>query len=184
MEVAVGRTGDEPVTGGSGTRVRLNIALYVVVLLVACACVFGAVLVVHQHRDRDREAAEQERYGDVLTSARGEVEALINIDYTKPEESMDAVAKGATGDFAKQYDTKTDGVLDTLKQNESVMEGKVVWAGVSDLDADSATVIAATQGTVANISTQGKPVARGFRIKLDLVKEDGQWLTRNLEFVG
>lgn len=182
--MAVGGSGDEPVTEGSGRRSRANIVLFVVTLLVACGCVLGAGLVVREHRNDERAAGEQARYGDVLSAARSEVEALINIDYRNPEESMDAVAEGATGDFADQYDTKTDGVLETLKENESVMDGEVLWAGVVDLDSDSATVIAATQGTVANVSTQGKPVARGFRVKLDLVHEDGEWRTRNLEFVG
>ena len=64
------------------------------------------------------------------------------------------------------------------------MDGKVLWAGVVDVDQDSATVIAATTGTVANVQTDNKPVARNFRLKLDLVRSDGRWLTTNLEFVG
>lgn len=184
MEVAAGGSGDQPVTPVAGSRVRLDIVLYVLALLLACGCVFGGVLVVQTHRDRDRDATEQERYGDVLASASDEVEAFINIDYTKAQESIDAVAAGATGDFKKQYDTSTEGVTEVLRQNESVMDGKVLWAGVVDLDADSATVIAATTGTVANVSTDNKPVARSFRLKLDLVREGDTWLTNNLEFVG
>ena len=64
------------------------------------------------------------------------------------------------------------------------MDGKVVWAGVVSLDEDSSRVIAATSGTVANKATQGEPVARNFRIQLDLELVDGEWLTSNLEFVG
>ena len=56
------------------------------------------------------------------------------------------------------------------------MEGEVLWAGVVDVDQDSATVIAATSGTVANQQTDNQPVARNFRLRLDLVLEDGQWL--------
>jgi Mce-associated membrane protein len=184
VEVAAGRPGGQPVTSGSGPRVRLNIVLYVVALLLACGCVFGAVLAYQAHRDRDRDAAEQERYGDALSAAEDEVEAFINIDYTKAEQSIDAVAAGASGDFKKQYDTSTDGVIDVLQRNRSVMDGEVLWAGVVDLDSDSATVIAATTGTVANVSTDNKPVARSFRLKLDLVREGDTWLTSNLEFVG
>ena len=184
MEVAAGGTGGQPVTAVTGSRVRLNIVLYVLALLLACACVFGGVLVYQAHQDRVRDAAEQERYGDVMHAAEGEVEAFINIDYTKAQESIDAVAAGATGDFKKQYDTSTDGVIDVLQKNQSVMDGTVLWAGVVNVDADSATVIAATSGTVANVSTANKPVARSFRLKLDLVRVDGVWLTDNLEFVG
>jgi Mce-associated membrane protein len=184
VEVAAGGAGDQPVTAGPGTRVRLNIGLYVLALVLACACVFGAVLVVQDHRDSERDASEQERYGDVLASARAEVEAFINIDYQDARASIDAVAAGATGDFAEQYDSSTKGVTGLLERNRSVMDGKVLWAGVVSADDDSATVIAATTGTVANVSSDNKPVARLFRLKLDLQKVDGVWLTSNLEFVG
>jgi Mce-associated membrane protein len=188
VEVAAGGTGDRPVTPGAEPRARrhtsLNLALYVLALLLACACVFGGVLVVQEHGDRARAAVEQERYGDVLAAARAEVEAFINIDYQRAQESIDAVAAGATGDFAEQYDTSTKSVIEVLERNKSVMDGTVLWAGVVSVDSDSATVIAATTGTVANVSTDNEPVARYFRLKLDLRRVDGDWLTANLEFVG
>ena len=183
MEVAAGGSGDEPVTPG-GTRVRLDIGLFVLALLLACGCVFGGVLVVQQHRDDERTEAEQERYGDVLAAARHEVEAFINIDYRDAQESIDAVASGATGDFRKQYDSSSAGVVKLLRREQSVMDGEVLWAGVVNVDADSATVLAATTGTVANRSTKNQQVARYFRLKLDLQKVDDRWLTSNLEFVG
>ncbi|MBZ5738786.1 hypothetical protein [Nocardioides mangrovi] len=170
-------------TGRRPGRVTL-IALGLVTLLLAALCVVGGVLVVREHQDRQDAADDQARYGDVLASARAEVEAMINIDYQDAQASMDAVAAGATGDFAKQYDKKTPGVLDQLKKARSVMDGKVLWAGVEDIDADSATVIAATTGTVSNANTGDKPVARSFRIKVSLVREDGAWKTSDLEFVS
>ena len=60
-------------------------------------------------------------------------------------------------------------MIEVLQQNESVMEGEVLWAGVVDVDKDSATVIAATSGTVANKQTDNKPVVRNFRLQLELV---------------
>ncbi|GAW48254.1 MULTISPECIES: hypothetical protein [unclassified Nocardioides] len=160
------------------------IVLVVCVLLAGAVVIVGAFRAVQVHQDRATESVEQERFGDVLTAAGDEVEAFINIDYRKAQESIDAVAAGATGDFKKQYDTSTEGVVDVLEKNQSVMDGTVLWAGVVDVDSDSATVIAATTGTVANVSTDNKPVARSFRLKLDLVRVDGVWLTNNLEFVG
>lgn len=184
MEVAAGGAGDEPVTPGSGSRVGLNIGLYVLALVLACACVFGGVLVVRQHQDDQRATEQQERYGAVLAAARSEVEAFINIDYRDARTSIDAVAAGATGDFKDQYDSSTKGVVKLLQREKSVMDGHVLWAGVVDVDGDSATVLAATTGTVANQSTDNKQVARYFRLKLDLTKVGDTWLTNNLEFVG
>ena len=184
MEVAPGGFGDEPLTAGAGTRTRLDIGLFVVALLLGCGVVFGGVLAFNEHQDRQREAEAQERYGDVLAAARQEVEAFINIDYRDAQASIDAVAEGATGEFAEQYDTSTEGVVELLERNQSVMDGEVLWAGVVDQDADSATVIAATKGTVANTASDNEPVARYFRLKLDLQLVDGEWRTSNLEFVS
>ncbi|HEX5861831.1 MAG TPA: hypothetical protein VFY58_08300 [Nocardioides sp.] len=163
---------------------RRTIALYVTMVLLACLCVVGGVMVWRTHESRERAQAEQERYGDVLAAAREEAEAFINIRYDDARGSIDRVAEGATGEFKKQYSSSTEGVLQVLRQERSVMEGKVLWAGVVDVDQDSATVIAATSGTVANKQTGNQPVARNFRLRLDLVLEDGRWLTNDLQFVG
>ena len=79
-----------------------------------------------------------------------EAEAFINIRYDDAQASIDDVVAGATGDFQEQYTSRTDDVIELLQQNKSVMDGKVLWAGVVDVDKDSATVLAATTGTVAN----------------------------------
>ena len=184
MEMAPGGTGDEPVKAPTVSRRGLHIGLYVVALLLGCAVVFGGVLVQQERQDRQHASVEQARYGDVLASARKEIKAFVNIDYTNAQESIDAVAAGATGDFAKQYDTSTKDVVKILTRAKSVMKGDVVWAGIVDADKDSASVIVATSGTVANTSTQNKPVARQFRIKVDLVREKDAWKTSNVEFVG
>ena len=183
MEVASGGSGGGPVKLGSSLS-RRHIALYVAVVLLACLCVAGGVLVWRTHQADERAQAEQERYGDVLAAATEEAEAFINIKYDDAQDSIDRVADGATGEFKKQYSSSTKGVLQVLKQEKSSMEGKVLWAGVVDADQDSATVIAATSGTVANQQTNNQPVARNFRLRLDLVREDGRWLTNDLQFVG
>lgn len=158
--------------------------LYLLALLLACVCVAGGVLVVQERGEREDARVEQERYGDVLASARSETEAFINIDYRDAQASIDAVVAGATGEFKEQYTQSVDSVIEVLEQNRSVMDGEVVWAGVVSLDDDSARVIAATTGTVANTTTGDKPVQRNFRLQLDLELVKGAWLTSNLEFVG
>jgi Mce-associated membrane protein len=183
VDVAAGGPGDAPATSGAGARTRLDIGLFVVALVLACACVFGGVLVLQQHRDDQRAQEEQERYGEVLAAARDVVEAFVNIDYRDAQESIDAVAAGATGDLAEQYDSSAEGVVQQLERERSVIDGEVLWAGVSDLDADSATVLVATAGTVQNRSTGGEPVDRTFRLELDLQRVGDAWLASNLEFV-
>ena len=163
---------------------RLNQTLAGVVILLLCACALVGWFALRESDERQAAKSDQQRYGSVLQSATAETEAFINIDYREAQASIDAVAAGATGEFKKQYSEASEAVLEVLAQEQSVMEGEVVWAGVVSLDADSARVIAATSGTVANKASGGQPVARAFRLQLDLELVEGEWLTSNLEFVA
>ena len=180
------------------SRVRLNALLYVVAMVVAALLVVLVVTTVTGQDDDDPIALpvdgvvqldasaddEQERYAAVLDSATSVATAFVNIRYDDAQASIEAVMAGATGDFRDQYAKSTDGVIQILEQNKSVMTGKVLWTGVVAQDKDSATVVVATTGTVANVQTGDKPVARNFRLQLQLVLEKGTWLTSDLQFVA
>jgi Mce-associated membrane protein len=180
-------------------RVRVNVLLYVVAMAAAAFVVVLAVLLWRELSDDGTPTAlpeagvvaldeapeeEQERYGDVIESATNEATAFVNIRYDDAEASIEAVMAGATGEFREQYAKSTEDVIKILEENKSVMEGEVLWTGVVAIDPDSATVVVATTGTVANIQTENKPVARNFRLQMELVLEEGKWLTRDLQFVS
>jgi Mce-associated membrane protein len=154
-----------------------------VVLLLAVLALIGGVLVFREHQVRSRDAEAQQRYGAVQKAASAEVLALLNIDYRNPDATIKKVRAGATADFASQFDKATGGLVQLTAEAKSVMTAKVLWAGVVDLDADSASVIVATTGTVLNTETGNKAAARNFRIKVGLTRKDGRWLTSALDFV-
>lgn len=159
-------------------------------LLVAAAAlltvlgVLGGPLVHRAHADDTRSRAQQERYAEVFAAARAEARSFVNLRYDRADQSLRQVAAGATGELARRYGTGSDRVRRTLRTNHSVMVGSVVWAGVVTVDRDTASVILATTGTVANRRTGGHRVPRSYRLRLDLVQQDGRWLTRKLGFVG
>ena len=180
-------------------RVRANVLLYVVAMAAAAFVVVLAVLLWRELDDDGTPTAlpqagvvpleegpeeEQERYAAVIDSATDEATAFVNIRYDDAQASIEAVMAGATGEFREQYEKSTEEVIKILEENKSVMEGKVLWTGVVAIDPDSATVGVATTGTVSNIQTDNKPVARNFRLQMELVLEEGKWLTRDLQFVS
>lgn len=173
----------QPMTPCRSTRFRVNAGLYLLTLIVACACLAGAIKVAQTHGDRADDRLAQERYGAVLAAATTEANAFVNIDHEDAEASFQRVADGATGEFKKQYDTSTESVARVLKDNESVMTGDVLWAGVASADSHSATVLVATKGTVSNTQSKNQPIGRSFRLQLELEKVDGVWLTADLKFV-
>lgn len=156
-------------------------ALVVVLLLVTLV---GGALVVRTHRDRADAATRQERYGEVLAAADREATAFVNLRYDRAEESVGAVAAGATGDFRDHYDARAGQVVRVLRAHRSTMTGRVVWSGVVAVSPDRATVIAATTGSVSNVSTDGRPEPRHFRLRVSLVREGGRWLASDVRFVG
>jgi Mce-associated membrane protein len=176
-------------------RVVLNVSLYVVVMVAAALLVVAGVRVLDDDPGPtslpvkgvseldEAPAAEQERYADILESASKEATAFVNISYETAQESIDAVMAGATGEFRDQYAQATEALITLLEDNKSIRTGKVIWAGVVAQDPDSATVILATTGTVQNNQTGPDPKAENYRIQMQLVAEDGKWLTSDLQFV-
>ncbi len=127
---------------------------------------------------------EQRRTAAVIDAATKMSNAFLNLNYEDVDASAQAVLSLATGAFQKQYEESTEGLTKVATRAKSVQTGEVVWAGVVAVDEDSATVIVASSGTVSNKTTKFEAVPRHYRLQLDLSLNDGQWLTRDLQFVA
>ncbi len=131
---------------------------------------------------RPASAEEQERWAAIIDAATGMATAFLNVDYRSLDETKEAVLARATGAFEQQYQKSFDGLMTLTQRAESVQTGEVVWAGISSADQDSATVFLATDGDVVN-NTVDAPQGRLYRLQIELVLEDGEWLTRDLRFL-
>ncbi len=158
---------------------RRDLALAVVaVVLVAVA----AVLYVRGGESDQEKVADQ--YVEIVKAAKKETIAFLTIDHTKMDEVTDAVLAGATGEFKKEYTTSLDSLKDAAKQQESFATGTVDEAGISEADADTATVFVSAASDVRNKGTDGKTETRAWRIKLTMNREGDRWLVSKLEFVS
>lgn len=153
----------------------VGLSLVLVGLLVA----IGVVVTSQDPVDDDLTAAQRE----VATAARTEALAFLTVDHTDMEPLIDAVLDGATGDFAEQYEAQRDTLTSEAVRTKATSTGEVVALGVGDLDDDSATVLVAANSTVTNTSTGSEGQVRYYRLRLDLVREGGRWLTSNVQFV-
>jgi Mce-associated membrane protein len=177
-------------------RVLVNVGLYVVVMVAAALLVVAAVRVLSGDPKptslpvqgvvelKPGARSEQERYSDIIDAATKEATAFVNIRYDDADASIQSVMDGATGDFRDQYSKATDALVKLLKDNKSIRTGQVLWTGVVAQDPDSATVIIATSGTVSNNQTGNQPKAENYRLQLQLSREQGRWLTSDLQFVA
>lgn len=149
----------------------------------ACAAVLTAAASgwlgwqVHQ-----RDAVEQ-REQDILTAARQAALNFTSLDYRHYDRDSKNVIKGATGPFKEQFQAQTKELTKLVTENKSVSEGQVLEAGIARSDEHSARVLVVADSKVTNVAAP-KGQARNYRLQLDLVYEDGRWLTSDVEFVG
>lgn len=209
MEVVAGGPGGEPVTGPTPdeerSRIRLNIGLYAATVVLGCVAVFLLFLHFAASEDGDSAAVapgagedvgrgvvqpvkqaddeQQERVAAQLAAASDMVTSFVNFDYKDPDATIAAVRERSTGTFLEQYEKGAADLKKLATEAQSTMVARVVWAGLVAGDKDSATVIVATSGEVTNKTTDFKQEARNYRIQVELVLEDGDWLTSDLQYV-
>ena len=149
------------------------------VVLLALLIVIGLLVASRAAGDDELAAAQRE----VARAARTEAVAFLTVDHEDMDPLIDAVLAGATGEFAEQYAAQREMLTSEAIRTEATSTGEVVALGVGDLDAESATVLVAANSTVTNTSTGPEGQVRYYRLRLDLVREDGRWLTSNVRFV-
>jgi len=155
---------------------RLQLLVFgVLALAIAAAGWSGWRLYSRQVVERDHAAA--------IAAARQFTIDFVSISAATVDSDIQRVTAGATGDFAGEYTRGKTQVRAAVVDNEVRSEGTVLRAGLVSGDADSAVVLVAVDATVRNVKApQGRPAH--YRIKVDMVKEEGRWLVSKLEFVG
>lgn len=159
----------------AGRWVAGGLVLVLLALLVATAL----AVVGREEVDDELTAAQH----DVAGAARAEALAFLTVDHRDMDPLIDAVLDGATGDFADQYASQRETLTREAVRTGATSTPEVVALGVGDQDDDSATVLVAANSTVANNATGVEGQVRYYRLRLELVREDGRWLTDDLRFV-
>jgi Mce-associated membrane protein len=159
-------------------------------LLLFLALALGATLALLLTRGSEALPGETEAekrgqlYVDVSRAATAEVQAFLGIDHELVDEQAQAVLDGATGAFKEQYAAELDSLKQSAEDQRSTAVATVLEVGISDIDSTTAKVFVAANTEVTSRSTDGEARTVPWRIQLDMVKEDGRWLTSGLQFVG
>ena len=160
-------------------------AVLAVILLSLCAWL--VVFAIRGSAAAPGSTPAEERaqeFSDIRRAARDETLAFLTIDHTKMDQLTEQVLDGATGSFRKQYQASLKSLKESAATQESFSKGRVNEVGLSEVDADSASVFVAAASEVRNKGTEGKAENRSWRIKLTMTKEGDRWLVSQLEFVG
>ncbi|MFI2345761.1 hypothetical protein ACH492_01585 [Streptomyces sp. NPDC019443] len=129
------------------------------------------------------QRAQEQRHQAILAAARQSALNFTSLDYRHYARDSETVLKGSAGDFKEQFAAQTAELTKLVAANKSVSEGQVLEAGITRADEKTARVLVVADSKVTNTAApQGQ--ARTYRLQLDLVLENGRWLTSNVEFVG
>jgi Mce-associated membrane protein len=154
-----------------------------VALLAALAVAAAAVLLVAAPKVSEAGTREDRREA-VLTAARQQAVNFTTLDYRRLDRDLGRVEAGATGQFRNQFRSGAAELTELVTQNKAVAKGEVLEAGIVSEDADSARVLVVADSEVTNTGSGGEPQMRHYRIRMDLVRQDGRWLVSDLSFVG
>lgn len=129
------------------------------------------------------QRAEEQRQQAILAAARQSALNFTSLDHRHYARDSANVLKGATGDFKDQFAAQTAELTKLVAANKSVSEGQVLETGIVRADERTARVLVVADSKVTNVTApQGQ--TRTYRLQLDLVLENGRWLTSAVEFVG
>ena len=154
--------------GPAGTSWRLvNIVLMAVALLLIVTTVLLFTKGAAATPGDTRAEALSRQYDQVTKAARDETKAFLTVDYKDMDPLIEKVLAGATGTFKEQYERAKPTLKATAQQGKSVATGEVKEVGIGDIDADTAIVFVAADGSVTNKSTKGKAQPRSYRLQAD-----------------
>lgn len=160
----------------------------VVLILVALALLATAILLFTKGASAtpgDSRAEKLSRqYDEVTKAAREHTEAFLAVDYKNMDPLIEKVLAGSTGPFKEQYERARVTLKSSAEEARATSTGEVLHVGIGDIDANDAVVFVAADSKVRNASTRGKSQPRYYRLKLTMVRQGGDWLTSNLQFVG
>ena len=160
----------------SPPRRRLLLALSVVGLLLVLALAAVTVQLVRYDSADDRRE-------DILRAARQSALNLTSIDNREFDEDVQRVLDGSTGAFKADFEARAEDLESVLKDNQVVSQGDVVEAGIVRSDERTATALVVVDSEVRNTAAPEGRV-NTYRMRLELERVDGRWLTSMLEFVG
>ena len=131
--------------------------------------------------------AREEAREDILRAAAQSALNLTSIDNAEFDADVKAVLDGATGAFRADFEARSKDLKQVLTENKVVSEGKVIETALVELaedgNPDTSTALVVVDSNVKNTAVPEGRV-NTYRMKLQLERVDGQWLTSMLEFVG
>jgi Mce-associated membrane protein len=155
-------------------------AVYVVAAALVVIVALGALTAVAVHTTEHRSASSD---GDrtTLLALGGQLAVdFTSFDYRHLNADFTATAKRATPAFAKTYLAQSKSVASVITKAKAVSTSQVVATGLKSSSATNAVVLVAIDDLTKNTASP-KGTRQFFRMQINLVRQNGQWLASQVE---
>lgn len=164
--------------GGRRRRaLRLVVGGMAAVLTVALLSASGYMVWHHQQVQR-----QQQLEAEYAAAARQVVFTLMSIDAEKAEDNVAQILDSSTGQFHTEFEGAAQDFIQLAKDGQVVTDVSVKAAAVESMTEDSAVVLVTAASTVSN-AAGADTQPRQWRLRVDMVKDEGQLKMSKMEFV-
>ncbi|WP_024796193.1 hypothetical protein [Tomitella biformata] len=147
----------------------------VVLLLALVGTAVALVLALRGAGDADQRAEQAQ------SVARDYGLALAQVDYRTLDQNRDQAAALTTESFRGPTSEIFDLFATTLTDAESVSTATADEVGIASIDDDSAVALVFLNQRSVNL-TNPEGAVQGHRLRVELVRDGGQWLVNGAEF--
>ena len=159
--------------GRSDWRWKLIAAGIVVVVIIA------GLIALHVRSN----SIENKRHGEAVAAARVAALNFVNLDYRTFSRDTARVLAGSTGQFKQEYANGIKQLSTLVNTDKAISKGSIVDAGFVSGHGNNARVVVSADSEITNESLAA-PTIRHYRLQIDLVRQNGQWLVSGMQFVG
>jgi Mce-associated membrane protein len=132
------------------------------------------------HHQQAQQRHEQE--AEYAAAARQVVFTLMSIDAEKAEDNVAQILDSSTGQFHTEFEGAAQDFIQLAKDGQVVTDVSVKAAAVESMTDDSAVVMVTAASTVSN-AAGADTQPRQWRLRVDIVRDEGQLKMSKMEFV-
>ena len=157
---------------------RRTLVVAALALLTLLLVGVGGICIAQVGQDRHLESMRT----SAIAAAERQIMNLMNVNSANVGAQLDSIRSGTTGDFQRQLVGLLDTFSKVIQQGKIDSTATVANAGITSINSDTAKVLLAVSGAVANAESP-QPQSRRYRIGVDLKYSDGHWLVSGMEFI-
>jgi len=128
------------------------------------------------------EAVELPGVEGALTVAEKQIRDLLTLNPEKIDDQLKEMSTRTTGEFQSQLEAMAPTIAQVVREGSIDSHGEVVASALTSVEKGTAKVLVVSLSAVTNKQTK-KPSPRGYRFRVAVTYEAGQWLVSGIEFV-